>query len=115
MDHADVQVKGVLGGGDGDGLPVDKDLSLIGEIDAGEHVHQSGFAAAVLPQQGQNLPGIDVQIHLVVGHHMAESLGDALHLDNGRSCQSNHPFSVSFSLLQKRPGRKPIQPPLKRA
>ena len=47
MDHADAKINGVLGGTDGDGLPVHEDLALIGEIDAGDHVHQCGFSAAV--------------------------------------------------------------------
>ena len=52
VNHADAARKGVLGGADGDGLAVYKNLALVGEVDAGEHVHQRGFSAAVLPQKG---------------------------------------------------------------
>ena len=51
MDHADSKVKSVLGGGYGHGLAVNIDPSLIGIVDAGEHIHQCGLAAAVLAQQ----------------------------------------------------------------
>ena len=47
VDHADTEVEGILGRCDGHRLVVDVDLSLIGEVDAGEHVHQRGLAAAV--------------------------------------------------------------------
>ena len=39
VDHADAQVKGVLGGADGDGLPPDGDVPLVGVVDPGQHVH----------------------------------------------------------------------------
>ncbi len=50
VNHADAVGKSVLGGADGDGFAVYEDLALVGEVDAGEHVHQRGFAAAVLSQ-----------------------------------------------------------------
>ena len=92
MNHADAQVKGILGGADHHFLAVNADLPLVGEVDAGEHIHQGGFAAAVLTQQGQNLAPVDVQPDLVVGHHRAEGLGDVAHSDCGslvvQSCHS---------------------------
>ena len=96
VDHADAQVEGVLGGADGDGVSVHRDLALVREIDAREHVHQRGLAAAVLSQQGEDLPLADVQVHPVVGHNGAEGLGDAPHLDYIYGCQAIHPFSLAF-------------------
>ena len=92
MDHADVQVDGVLGRGDADLFAVYKDLALVREVDAGEHIHQCGLAAAVFAQQRQDLAGIYLQIHFVVGPGLAEGLGNALHLDKRCLSQSNHPF-----------------------
>ena len=93
VDHADAAVKGVLGGGDGHRLAVDIDLPLVGEVDAGEHVHQRGLAAAVLPQQGQDLALVQLKVDVVVGHHAAEALGDVLHSDGvPYRLQGCHPF-----------------------
>ena len=60
VDHGDAAREGVFGGADGDGLAVDQNLALVGEVDAGEHVHQRGLAAAVLPQEGENLPPVQL-------------------------------------------------------
>ena len=46
-DHADAQGVGVLGGADGDLPPAHADVSLVWEVDAGDHVHQGGLAASV--------------------------------------------------------------------
>ena len=93
VDHADAQVEGVLGGGDGHRLSVDVDLPLIGEIDAGEHIHQGGLAAAVFTQQGQDLTFVQLKVHIFVGDDLAaESLGDILHFDCAFFFQGCHPF-----------------------
>ena len=93
VDHADPQVIGVLGGGDRDRPVVDVDLARVRVIDPGEHVHQGGLAAAVLPQQGQDLALVELQVDVVVGHHGAEALGDVLHSDGVlNSFQGCHPF-----------------------
>ena len=92
MDHADAQVERVVGRGDGDLFAVDEDLAAVGEVDAGEHVHQCGLAGAVFAQQGQDLALVDGQRDLVVGHDGAESLGDIFHLNSARLFQMPHPF-----------------------
>ena len=78
--HAYTEVKGVLGRAYYDLAPVDEYLTLVGEIDAGEHVHERGLAAAVLTKQGKYLSLVDVEPHLVVGLDRAEGLGDVAHL-----------------------------------
>ena len=83
------------GGTDGDGLPVYEDLALVGEVDAGEHVHQRRFAAAVLSQKGEDLSFPDIQINVVVGHYWTKGLGDAAHPDCVVTFQSCHPFPAS--------------------
>ena len=85
VDHADAAREGVFGGADGDGLAVDQNLALVGEVDAGEHVHQRGFSAAVLTQQGENFPPVQLQVDAVVGHHLAEALGDAFEFNGANS------------------------------
>ena len=92
MDHADAAVKGVFGRCDGDGISADQNLSFIGEINSGQHVHQGGFTAAVFTQQGQNLTPFDVQRDIVVGNDFAEALGDVFHLDGISVFQANLPF-----------------------
>ena len=91
MDHADAAVKGIFGGGDGDALAVYQNFTLVGEIDAGQHVHEGGFAAAVFAQQRQDLTALDVQRDMVVCHDLAEALGDVFHLDGIGLFQANLP------------------------
>lgn len=80
VDHTDAKVESILGRGDGDGLVVDIDLSLIGEVDAGEHIHQGGLAAAVFAQQRQDLTLVQLKVHIFVCDDLAaEALGDVLH------------------------------------
>ena len=81
--HADTQIIGVLGGADDHFLAVDADLALVREIDAGEHIHQSGLAAAVFAQQRQDLSPVNVQPYLVVGYHRAKGLGYIPHFHRG--------------------------------
>ena len=82
MDHADLQVKGILRGGDGDLLPVHEDLTFIRIVDAGEDVHQRGLAAAVFAQKGQDLAGIELQRYVIVGDDVAEALRNMAHFKN---------------------------------
>ena len=83
VDHADAQVKGVLGRADHDLFSVDGDGAFVREIDTRQHVHQCRFAAAVFAQQRQDLAPVDVQPDPVVGQHRAEALGDIPHLNGG--------------------------------
>ena len=61
---------------DGDRLAVYQDLTFVRKVDAGQHIHQRGFAAAVFSQQRQNFTTVDVQRNAVVGNDFSESLGD---------------------------------------
>ena len=74
VDHADAEIERVLRRADHDGLAVDGDLALVGEVDAREHIHQRRLAAAVFTQQRQDLAPVDVQPALVVGLDRAEAL-----------------------------------------
>ena len=78
VDHTDAEVQRIARGADGHRLITDIDLALIGEIDAGDHIHQGRFAAAVLAQQGQYLAAAHTQRDILVGHDSAKGLGNVL-------------------------------------
>ena len=77
MDHADAVGVGVLRGTDGNRLAADEDFPLVGEIDAGEHVHQGSLTAAVLPQEGEDFTAVEGEVDGVVGDYVAKPLGDS--------------------------------------
>ena len=85
MDHADVQIERILGGIYYDGLPFDLDMPLVGEIDAGEHVHQRRLAAAVLPEEREYLALIYAHVDMVVDRDGSEMLSYAYELDGGNA------------------------------
>ena len=112
VDHADAVVKGILGGGDGHRLSMHIDLTLIGVVDAGEHIHQRGFSAAVLTKQGQNLALMQLQIHMIVGCDLAEALGDVFHFHGAGRFHSSHSFldrkgTVRSALIMGGKGKGP--------
>ena len=77
--HADAKIESISGRADDDRLSVNCDLALVGEIDAGEHIHKRGLAAAVFAQQRKDLAPVDVKPDLVVGYHRAKGLCDISH------------------------------------
>ena len=76
VDHADVVVEGVLRRADGGEHTVDIDFALVGEIDAGEHIHQRRLSAAVFTEQGKDLAPVDGQVDAVVCDDLAKALGN---------------------------------------
>ena len=109
MDHPDPVVEGVLGGTDSHRPALHQDLPLVGKVDAREHVHQGGLSAAVLSQQGKYLTAVQGQVDVVVGHHLAEALGDVPEFDCMDSFQGCHPsFSCGRSEIPSAlaPGRQ---------
>ena len=86
--HADLIAVSVSRRADDDGLAFDDDLPFIREIDAREHIHKGGLAAAVLAEKGQDLPLIDGEIHILIGNDLSEKLGDALHLHSYGFCHA---------------------------
>ena len=71
VDHADVVVEGILRRADGGEHTVDIDFALVGEVDAGEHIHQSRLSAAVFTEQGKDLAPV-----AVVCDDLAKALGN---------------------------------------
>ena len=69
-----------------------QDLPFVREVDAGQHIHQRGLAAAVLPQQGEDFAPPDLQGDIVVGNHLAEPLCDVPQFNGSGMFQTDHPF-----------------------
>ena len=100
VDHADLIGKGILGGSNHNLLAIDEDLSFIGEIDAGDHIHKGGLATAVFAQNRENLPVIGGQANILIGYHLsAKGLGDIFQLD-GRCFLQNK--ALLFLMLKNR-------------
>jgi hypothetical protein len=61
------------------------DLPVIaaGGINPAQHLHQGGFAGAVLTHDGVDLGLADIEVHIRQRLHAGEGLGDAAHLQNG--------------------------------
>ena len=83
MNHTDAVGERISGRTNQGFLPVDKNFAIIRKVDAGEHIHQGCFAAAVFTQQGQNLPLVNIQPHPVIGQGGTEAFGDVPHLNRG--------------------------------
>ena len=56
----------------GDVLAVDADLALRGLDEPGDRVDQRGLAGAVRPDEPDDLPGLDLEAHVVDGHGAPE-------------------------------------------
>src|SRR5690606_20947622 len=55
VNHADAGGDGVRGGVEGDGRPIDPDLTLVRPLHAVQDLHEGGLARAVLADDGVNL------------------------------------------------------------
>ena len=67
-----------------DRLAVERDFAGVGPVDAGEDLHQRGFAGPVLADQGQHLAGADGQRHAVEGLNAGEVLADVADFEERR-------------------------------
>jgi hypothetical protein len=56
-----------------DVLPVEEDASAVGPIDAADAVEDAGLARAVGADDGEEVPGVDLQAHARQGGHAAEA------------------------------------------
>ena len=72
--HTDSQGNGFLRRTDIHFFASQIDFTRVRLINAGQHIHQRGFARAVFAKQGQNFALADVQIDPIVGDHRAEAL-----------------------------------------
>ena len=72
--------------------------SAIGEVDAGEHVHQRCFAAAVFAEQRQDLALVQLQVNGIVCRYLTKPLCNILHPNCAFRSQGGHPFFVGGKL-----------------
>ena len=77
MNHADFIAESVFRRTDYYLLTVDEDMTGVGIVDAGNHIHQRRFAAAVLSENRENLAAVYGKIDILVGDHVAEGFGNA--------------------------------------
>jgi len=99
MNHTDLVSKRILRRCDGYLLSTDEYLTLIREINAGDHIHQSGLTAAVFAQNGQNLTVIGCKAHIFIGNYLGtEGFGDVFQFDGCFLLQNN---GLLFSNSQK--------------
>ena len=79
MNHANLQRIRILGRTDNDLAAIHVDMTLVGIINAGKHVHQRRLAAAVFTQNGQNFAPVYIQVYGIIRNDTAKRLGDAAH------------------------------------
>ena len=72
MDHADLIPESIARRADDRRLTVDENFALVGVINAGDHVHQRGLAAAVLAEDGKDLALFHREIDMAVGKNTAK-------------------------------------------
>ena len=76
VDHGQSGLDCVTGSGDVCWLPGQEHLSLVLVVEPVEDLHQGAFPGAVFAEQCVDLPGLDVEVHRVVGQHPWEPFGD---------------------------------------
>ena len=74
--HADAVLERVARAADGRLLAVDVNFALVGIVNAGEHVHQRGFSAAVFAQQRKDFALAHRQRNMMVRCDGAEIFGN---------------------------------------
>ncbi len=80
MDHGDTGGLGIFGAPHVELASVEDDLPSVGLDGAGEDPHQSRFASPILPDQGVDLTGSNIEIDVADGMHAAEPLVYLAHL-----------------------------------
>ena len=98
---------GIRGGAQGDGLAVEHDLPTVRRLEAGQDLHESALARAVLAQDALDGAGGHGEGDAVVGFDRAEMLADVCDL---YFHPSSGPARLSvFGRTRKgRPGRSPL-------
>ena len=120
MHHADTQFLGIFRRIDGYLFPVHKNLTAVRLVNTGKHVHQCCLAGTIFAKQSQNFTGLDIQLHIFIGHHAAEGLCNSLQLDGILLChglfllfypisfqrhETENPASFLFPAFDAKPGR----------
>src|SRR5699024_6448484 len=88
-------------------IALDEHLAAGGRVQPIEDVHQRGFARAVFPHQGKDLPLADVQRHVMIRQHTGELHGYVLEGTDGLAlCQINR-LAFAFQKKTEGKGRRP--------
>ena len=95
MNHTDLQVKSVLRRSDNHFFTVNKDLTVIREINAGNHVHKRCFTASVLTENREDFALVHGKINVLVGDNGAKGLCDVSEFDCNL-CTHFMPSNFSF-------------------
>ena len=80
MDHTDLMIECVLRRTDFHLFSVDEDLTLVGIVNPGNHIHQRRFAAPVFTENGKDLSITKIKVHVLVRNDLTELFGDSLEL-----------------------------------
>jgi len=83
-DGGDTCGEGVTRRAEADRLAIDKDLALIGLVDAADDLGQGRLSGAILPNQPMHFPGANGQRNLIERLDAAEALGEVARFDEGR-------------------------------
>src|SRR5208282_1980262 len=65
VDDRDLAFLRLVGGGESDLLPVQEDLSPVGEVHPAEDLNEGALAGAVFPDERVNFPDADIEVHAV--------------------------------------------------
>ena len=84
VNHANSAGDGIRGIGDLDRFSIEQDFAFIRAGQSVENIHERRLARAVFAKQGVDLPGLHIQIDMVVGDDTREALGDSAHLEPWR-------------------------------
>ena len=74
MDHADAQIVRIPGGSDLRRLSVHQNLTAVRIINSRNHIEERGLSAAVLSQERQYLPFVNLQRDILICNDFPESL-----------------------------------------
>ena len=81
VDHTDLMIERVFRRADQHFFPVDEDLTLVGIINPGDHIHQGRFSASVLAEDGKDLAVTKIKVHVFVRDDLrAEAFRDPFQL-----------------------------------
>lgn len=79
---------------DPDLLAVELDRTLVGMVDAGNHLDEGRLPRAVVPHQAHDLSRVDLEIDVIHGRKTAEPLGETAQLQHGLRHYSPFPTSL---------------------
>ena len=81
VNHADPCINRISRGIHHQGLVVDEHLAGRRGVQPGEDVHQRRLAGAVLTEERDSLALRHREVHIIIGEHTRELLGDPTHLE----------------------------------